>query len=1021
METSLLSSDLPPIAAQTTVYALLVGINKYLNFPLFGPIGDVGKVADFLKSLPDVNLKLQLLTDENATKSGVIDAFQQHLGQAKPGDTALFYFSGHGTTEQADSTLWTDEPNGVLSSIACYNNLPNSWDYLLTDKELRFLLNGVSQAAGVHTVAVFDCCYSGNNTRSLLDLDLQDTRERSIPHEFPLRPWGGFFFSNHLSEAQARAQALEQWLPEPVHIQMAACEADEKALEINDEGVFTKNLLTVLQASDGAVSYESLIDRARQYMRFGYDQRPRLFVTGNEAETLKKRPFLNRQVSAELPAVQAQFDKSTQAWMLNVGALHGLQPGQTVGLLAADGTTLLTSPVDEVGLDYAKLTLAADASFQPNPAETYRVSVPGLFSQPLRIYLASRNGSPADQAKLITALVGEAGGCYLPEENEALADYALYARNGWYFLTLPNTSALPDNEYRPLVAPVSFTDETATQKLGKYIRQLAHWNYIKSLKNPAATGPGVTIDVTPEGGSTYTVPATDNDPLLLVPLIERVGTNQGEKTYQNEVTIKITNTTNQPLYCSVIYLSHGIGAMLQFLDINTLLQPNESALVGQNSFEGANNATRSSIPLSSSGEDVVYDYNWPAVDERLLFIFTTKSANASGQLSETTQHFLQIDELTKPPTLADRIKGDAKSIAPSRPSTNAPLPTWWTQSVNLRWDNPAYNKISQADLNAMIQASPNVPADDALADCALGLYFGVDLQQPATPRLRVKPELQRYWDGQVEGQRGLIDDITLTIASRVSQANRNRQFRENKALYPTRARIVATGDSWFQYPFLIRDIVDCLTNGYLVYSLSSTNTTLEDIGVDAVITAIDEADAQFLLFSGGLNDLMTRFADQFIHPVADKSPTDPHQYLTNAFFQTLDALQTRYELLFGVVQQKKPAVRIIAHGYDYIRSVNAVSPDRNWLAPQLAEKGIADPAAQQALLNVVIDEFNARLKKAADKFNDRATYLDLRNTVTKLTYWHDEIHPNDAGFLDLAFGFVKVIRASQSSVAAPAN
>jgi hypothetical protein len=1008
-------------ATRTNVFALLIGIDTYVNAPLNGPVSDVRKMTDFLKNLPDdVYLDRMVLTNEQATKTAVVNAVRQHLGKAKPGDTALFYFSGHGTTETADPKIWRDETDGVLSSIVCYNGLSptgksqESWDYLLTDKELRFLLNAVTKATAVHTVALFDCCNSGNNTRSLLTLSAQETRERSMATVFPRRPWKSFLFSDSITEQQAAKQPIQQWLPEPIHLQMAACEADEKALEVAGEGVFTKNLLSVLQTSGGALSYESLIDRTRQYMRFGYDQRPRLFAPGSNAETLKGKPFLNRRVNAELPAVLAQFISSKEGWFLNVGALHGLQPGQQVSLLAPDGKALMTTTASEVGLDYAQLQIPPGADIKLTRSLTYRVSVPGpgLVRTPLRIYFASRNGSLAEQASVVSALVAAASGCYLPEEDETKADYALYARNGWYFLTRPNSPAQPDNEYRPLAKPVPLWDKNATMTLATYIRQLSHWTYLKTLQNPTFTGPGVKIVVMPEGGKKDVVPAIGNDPTVPVQMKLRDDVpEQRYKTYGNNVSIEITNNTSQELYCTALYLSYHISSTadpVNLLESNTLIGigPKQVILIG---YKG-DKPQRSSVQLSNYGEDVVHDYNWPTVDERFQFIFTTKSANASGILSPTTLSFLQFEELPKPPTLADRLDGGSRGIAPPPAVSDKPLPTWWTQSVNLRWENPLYNKLSRDDVRAMVELGPNTPANDALADCALGLYFTMDTTHPAVPGLRVKPDLQNYWDSQKAGERS-FGDFSLWAASRVSQSNRNRQFQESRTTYPDRKRIVATGDSWFQYPFLIRDIVDCLTNTYLVYSLSSTGNTLGDIAPDDVVDAIETADAQFLLFSGGLNDLMDSFTDKYIRNPGGTPKTDPRPYLTPAFFTFLDTMQAKYESLFKTIRSQKPTVNIIAHGYDYIQTINAVSADRNWLAPQLSQKGIVSAALQKALLNLVIDEFNGRLKKAVSNFPG-IRYLDLRGAVTSPAYWHDEIHPNDKGFLDLADHFHQLIQTT---------
>ena len=157
--------------------------------------------------------------------------------------------------------------------------------------------------------------------------------------------------------------------------------------------------------------------------------------------------------------------------------------------------------------------------------------------------------------------------------------------------------------------------------------------------------------------------------------------------YGNNVSIEITNNTGEELYCTVIYLSYHISSTIDpvnLLESNTLIGPKETIRIGYKGDE----AQRSSVQLSNYGEDVVYDYNWPAVDERFQFIFTPKSGNATGVLSPTTLSFLQFEELPKPPTLADRLDGGSKGIAPPPAASDKPLPTWWTQSVNLRWENP---------------------------------------------------------------------------------------------------------------------------------------------------------------------------------------------------------------------------------------------------------------------------------------------------------------------------------------------
>ncbi|MEO6759393.1 MAG: caspase family protein, partial [Saprospiraceae bacterium] len=163
---------------KTTTYALFVGINQYeanvvidrmATFPaLGGCVNDVRDVRDLLAKDASIDLKSMLLADHEATKANIVKAFEEHLGQAGPDDVVLFYYSGHGTVEQADTKIWTAESDGRLEGIVCYYTEGESGKFLLSDKELRYLLAELYAKTQAHIVTIFDCCHSGDNTREAL-------------------------------------------------------------------------------------------------------------------------------------------------------------------------------------------------------------------------------------------------------------------------------------------------------------------------------------------------------------------------------------------------------------------------------------------------------------------------------------------------------------------------------------------------------------------------------------------------------------------------------------------------------------------------------------------------------------------------------------------------------------------------------------------------------------------------------------------------------------------------------------
>jgi hypothetical protein len=123
-----------------------------------------------------------LLTNAQATPRGIIDAWRSHLGQARPADVALFYYSGHGAYEHPPPEFWDFEPDTKNETLVCYDSrLSGGWD--LADKELAQLIAEVA-ANGPHVTVILDCCHSGSGTRHAADVtprqEKADTRTRPI-------------------------------------------------------------------------------------------------------------------------------------------------------------------------------------------------------------------------------------------------------------------------------------------------------------------------------------------------------------------------------------------------------------------------------------------------------------------------------------------------------------------------------------------------------------------------------------------------------------------------------------------------------------------------------------------------------------------------------------------------------------------------------------------------------------------------------------------------------------------------
>jgi hypothetical protein len=137
-------------------------------------------------------LHVTRLVDEAATRAGVIEAFRSTFAPAAAGDTAVFYYSGHGSQEQAPPEHLPFEPDGLNETLVLVDSRAEG-GLDLADKELAVLVREVS-GRDVHTLVVLDCCHSGglsrdgaNKARGITAPD--DIRHRELKWDAKRQVW----------------------------------------------------------------------------------------------------------------------------------------------------------------------------------------------------------------------------------------------------------------------------------------------------------------------------------------------------------------------------------------------------------------------------------------------------------------------------------------------------------------------------------------------------------------------------------------------------------------------------------------------------------------------------------------------------------------------------------------------------------------------------------------------------------------------------------------------------------------
>ncbi|WP_076865861.1 hypothetical protein [Bradyrhizobium mercantei] len=233
----------------------------------------------------------------------------------------------------------------------------------------------------------------------------------------------------------------------------------------------------------------------------------------------------------------------------------------------------------------------------------------------------------------------------------------------------------------------------------------------------------------------------------------------------------------------------------------------------------------------------------------------------------------------------------------------------------------------------------------------------------------------------------------------------------------TTAPIVAEGDSWFRLPQIFpfpKTCIDFLVqSGYPITNLAHWGDTLGDMLLAGQFWPYIDGRDDLLLFSAGGNDIignggLATFLNLF--DVDHTKPSDAPYYVKQAFYDNLEKVVGKIEagLILPMVSRHANK-RIIMHGYDYA----IPRPQGPWLGSPMASQGL-DPTFNadlcQAIVRLMIDAYNVRLKGLASKYNAVFIYLDLRGTIGK-TEWYDELHGKDAAARKIAAKFAKAIDA----------
>lgn len=318
------------------------------------------------------------------------------------------------------------------------------------------------------------------------------------------------------------------------------------------------------------------------------------------------------------------------------------------------------------------------------------------------------------------------------------------------------------------------------------------------------------------------------------------------------------------------------------------------------------------------------------------------------------------------------------------------------------------------------------------------------MHDPSIPETELRPYLMAAPESGPldpvvvpDPERVAVTEVQIDAASAIRIGNGLARWRRQRRFQMRRDEalpvLVSEGDSWFQFPFLITDVIDHLGSDYLVWSLDAAGDTARNMVElnPEYLGALRrfKGQVQAFLFSAAGNDVIGEDSagnSSLLGILRPHWPGSTAEDLIDGevLDRILADLTRAYSVLVGNIRADPALARlpIIIHGYDYPfaypHAEGGIADPRNprhaardeWLGSAFARRGIMDPDIRRTVLKLLIDSLYEALAGLAGNSEQTAIYLvDCRNTLPSVADWADEIHATDEGFSRIAARFRAVL------------
>jgi len=568
--------------------ALCIGIDEYPHLKpweqLEGCVNDARLAAEVLRSTfgfpPE---QVRLLVNAEASREGILAAFDRLVEETGEGDVVVVHYSGHG------SWAWNEdgsEEDGKDETIMPWDSGRGAHPNLdILDDEVHLFLVALTQRTP-HVTFIFDSCHSGGITR-----EVTGSRARAVPGASRGDPLPPRVRPDVVNRTRGAGGGGTRSGPSGFmsglgarYVLVAGCRNEEKAYEHRGEGGVVHGAMSfhfygALTSISSATTYSDVFEGVYAAVTGANDkQHPQLEGAADRVvfgvETVEPLRYL--LVSS----------RSGEEVVISGGAAHGVRPGSTWSIHPpgdrGEGEALGRVEVSEVRATESTARIVEEAepgaSIQPagrareeaHPWADFRMPVfpvPGAGHEEARGGLhAALEASPllrpvatGEEARVVVHLLepgdaagGGEGGTFsgaaspgAPPSADDTPSISGLAEPAWVSLSRVGSLRMPPQ-------PVA-----EVERLVKNLERLARYQQVLALENPdrgselagrvkvellrappapprARTDPASFVVAEPEtAGGTITMEEGDR-------IAFRIHNNSGEDLYLNAINLGLT-------------------------------------------------------------------------------------------------------------------------------------------------------------------------------------------------------------------------------------------------------------------------------------------------------------------------------------------------------------------------------------------------------------------------------------------------------------------------------------------------